>query len=129
MLVWSAKTAKRYQPYHYFKVMTTAQRESLCRAYKKYAIKAFKLAQKNVSFKFDGSPKIFRGRNVYHVNLGDFWNSEDFRNLAVSKKVVSWIIFKDDMEDICKKTIPLLRAAGYKAEFDGRYGLSMWKVK
>lgn len=129
MLVWSTKTAKSYKPYHNFDVMTTAQKDSFCRAYKKYAINSFKEAQKKVSYKFDGSSGLFRGRHVYTVRLHGFMQSQDFRNLALSKKIVSWPYFKGDMENICKKTMTLLRAAGYKVEFDGQYGINMWKVK
>ena len=114
MLVYSASTAKAYKLYHKTEVMTTAQREQFCRAFKKYVIERY---------------KVF-SRDVFGVSLYEFYNSSALSALAISKKLPMWEYFNtgNDAEMVCKKTITMLKAAGYKA--DQKNGMIyMWKVK
>ncbi|HFI0553964.1 TPA: hypothetical protein ACGO3Y_002183, partial [Streptococcus suis] len=129
MLVWSAKTAKRFNPYHYSpKVLTTAQKDQFCRYFKKYIIESFKYNQKRVSYKYDGTYRFLR-RNVFSVCIPDFFHSSEFREMPLGKKLPDayYFNFEEDRIAIFKKTIILLKKAGYKAEINGNY-ISVWKV-
>ena len=125
MLVYSATTAKAYKLYHKTEVMTTAQREQFCRAFKKYVIERYKRTGRH----FSGKSKVF-SRDVFGVSLYEFYNSSALSALAISKKLPMWEYFNtgNDAEMVCKKTITMLKAAGYKA--DQKNGMIyMWKVK
>lgn len=129
MLFYSATTAniyKKTRPFDKIETMTTAQRDQLCRTFKKYAIDKYKKS----GMHFDGSSKLL-SRNVFHVNFYDFYNSPELANLAMSKKLPHYQYFHtgNDVENACKKTITLIKAAGYKAELNGNREILMWKVK
>ena len=117
MLVYSAATAKSYSVYHKTKVMSTSQKEQLYRAFKKYAIEEFKRTEKLMSYNYDGRTK--------------FYQSRYFRDTPLYDKLPTWLYFNTgkDVETICKRTITLIKAAGYKAEYNYKNGVTMWKVK
>lgn len=125
MLVYSSSTAKAYKLYHKTEVMTTTQREQFCRAFKKYAIERYK----KTGHHFSGKSRMF-SRDVFSISLYEFYNSSVLGSLALSRKLPMWVYFNtgNDVEMACKKTITMLKAAGYKAEYKNGYIL-MWKVK
>lgn len=130
MLVYSATTAKAYKTYHTTEAMTTSQKEQFHRAFKKYVIEEFKKKEKLVSYKFDGNKKLL-SRNVFSVTVYSFYHSANLKNLAMYKKMPNWHYFNTgkDVETICKKTITLIKAAGYKAEYKDSGTILMWKVR
>ncbi|HEL2007514.1 TPA: hypothetical protein ACT2IF_000428 [Streptococcus suis] len=125
MLVFSTATAKVYKTYHQTEVMSTNQKEQFYRAFKKFAIDRYKRTGRQ----FDGTSRMF-SRNVFSISLYDFYLSPERKNMAMSKKLPNWQYFNTgkDNETICKKTITLIKAAGYKAEYKNGTIL-MWKVK
>ena len=130
MLVYSAATAKAYSVYHKTKVMSTSQKEQLYRAFKKYAIEDFKRTEKLMSYNYDGRTKFF-SRNVFNASFYSFYQSRYFRDTPLYDKLPTWLYFNTgkDVETICKRTITLIKAAGYKAEYNYKNGITMWKVK
>ncbi|MFS9078733.1 hypothetical protein [Streptococcus infantis] len=130
MLVYSAATAKSYSVYHKTKVMSTSQKEQLYRAFKKYAIEEFKRTEKLMSYNYDGRTKFF-SRNVFNASFYSFYQSRYFRDTPLYDKLPTWLHFNTgkDVETICKRTITLIKAAGYKAEYNYKNGITMWKVK
>ncbi|EHI75840.1 hypothetical protein HMPREF9184_01746 [Streptococcus sp. oral taxon 058 str. F0407] len=130
MLVYSAATAKSYSVYHKTKVMSTSQKEQLYRAFKKYAIEKFKRTEKLMSYNYDGRTKFF-SRNVFNASFYSFYQSRYFRDTPLYDKLPTWLYFNTgkDVETICKRTITLIKAAGYKAEYNYKNGVTMWKVK
>ena len=58
-------------------------------------------------------------------------HSKYFRDTSLYGKLTDWLYFNTgkDVETICKKTMTLIKAAGYKAEYNGKNGITMWKVK
>ncbi len=130
MLVYSAATAKAYSVYHNTKVMSTSQKEQLYRAFKKYAIEEFKRTEKLMSYNYDGRTKFF-SRNVFNASFYSFYQSRYFRDTPLYDKLPTWLYFNTgkDVETICKRTITLIKAAGYKAEYNYKNGITMWKVK
>lgn len=130
MLVYSAATAKSYSVYHKTKVMSTSQKEQLYRAFKKYAIEEFKRTEKLMSYNYDGRTKFF-SRNVFNASFYSFYQSRYFRDTPLYDKLPTWPHFNTgkDVETICKRTITLIKAAGYKAEYNYKNGITMWKVK
>ena len=130
MLVYSAATAKSYSVYHKTKVMSTSQKEQLYRAFKKYAIEEFKRTEKLMSYNYDGRTK-FLSRNVFNASFYSFYQSRYFRDTPLYDKLPTWLYFNTgkDVETICKRTITLIKAAGYKAEYNYKNGITMWKVK
>ena len=130
MLVYSAATAKSYSLYHKTEVMSTNQKEQLYRAFKKYAIEEFKRTEKLMSFNYDGRTKLV-SRNVFDASFYNFYHSKYFRDTSLYGKLTDWLYFNTgkDVETICKKTMTLIKAAGYKAEYNGKNGITMWKVK
>ena len=130
MLVYSAATAKSYSVYHKTKVMSTSQKEQLYRAFKKYAIEEFKRTEKLMSYNYDGRTKFF-SRNVFNASFYSFYQSRYFRDTPLYDKLPTWLYFNTgkDVETICKRTITLIKAAGYKAEYNYKNGVTMWKVK
>ena len=130
MLVYSAATAKSYSVYHKTKVMRTSQKEQLYRAFKKYAIEEFKRTEKLMSYNYDGRTKFF-SRNVFNASFYSFYQSRYFRDTPLYDKLPTWLYFNTgkDVETICKRTITLIKAAGYKAEYNYKNGVTMWKVK
>ena len=130
MLVYSAATAKSYSVYHKTKVMSTSQKEQLYRAFKKYAIEEFKRTEKLMSYNYDGRTKFF-SRNVFNASFYSFYQSRYFRDTPLYDKLPTWLYFNTgkDVETICKRTITLIKATGYKAEYNYKNGVTMWKVK
>lgn len=130
MLVYSATTAKAYKNHHEIEVMTTSQKDQFHQSFKKYAIEEFKKKEKLVSYNFDGTKKLF-SRNAFNVSVYSFYHSTNLKSLAINKKLPSWGYFNTgkDIETICKKTITLLKVAGYKAEYKDNGTILMWKVK
>ncbi len=58
-------------------------------------------------------------RNVFSVTLYSFYSSSTLSSLALSKKHPHWVYFNtgSDVEKACKKTITMIKVAGYKAEY------------
>lgn len=128
MLAYSSKTANALKTFHY-KVMSTAQRETLQRAFKRYAIAQFKKASKD--YTYDGTSSGFFSKRVYKVTTFDFLYSEEFKAVGFVKKGEvnqNFSFSHDDKLALCKKVKSLIVAAGYKAELKGT-DILMWKPK
>ena len=61
----------------------------------------------------------------------EMYSMQVFRDTSLYGKLTDWLYFNTgkDVETICKRTITLIKAAGYKAEYNGKNGITMWKVK
>ena len=104
------------------KVMTTAQKNTIHQAYRRYAKRVFREAQQRIRGKYDSEDRTYEVR----FSTGAFINSDEYQKLAVVQK--NHIKFTTDQkEKIAKKTATLLRKDKFKV-FDTGYGnLELYK--
>ena len=104
------------------KVMTTAQKNTIHQAYRRYAKRVFREAQQRINGKFDSPSRTYGVR----FSTGGFINSDEFQNTAVVRKY-NVDFNHDQQEKIAKKAATLLRKDKYKVTVLSYGDLELYK--
>lgn len=104
------------------KVLTTAQKNTIHQAYRRYAKRVFREAQNRINGKFDAPNRSYEVR----FSTGGFINSDEYQNLAVVRKY-NIKYSHDQQEKIAKKAATLLRKDKFKVTVLNYGGLDLYK--